>query len=96
MAEGPRTIRQAAAELNVSEFTIRAWVGQRRIAHVRLGRCIRIPAAELRRLRSMTATGPLNGSEAELAPRWWKLSTPSLSPALHQMALPARRTEREP
>ena len=42
----PRTIRQAADELNVSVHTIRAWVISRRIAHVRLGRAIRVPYTE--------------------------------------------------
>ena len=46
----PRTVEQAAAELNLSRATIRAWIAQRRLGHVRLGRAIRIPAAEIRRL----------------------------------------------
>ena len=46
----PRTVDQAALELNVARSTIRAWIGQRRIGHVRLGRSIRIPAAEIARL----------------------------------------------
>lgn len=50
MADSPRTIRQAARELNLSEFTVRSWVGQRKIGHLRLGRSIRIPAEEIRRL----------------------------------------------
>ena len=48
--EQPRTVGQAAAELNLSRGTIRAWVYQRRLGHVRLGRAIRIPVAEIRRL----------------------------------------------
>ncbi len=50
MADSPRTVRQAAKELNLSEFTVRSWVGQRRIAHLRLGRSVRIPAEEIQRL----------------------------------------------
>jgi excisionase family DNA binding protein len=46
----PRTVRQCAFELNVSPFTIRTWLGQRRIGFVRLGRAIRIPVDEIRRL----------------------------------------------
>jgi len=46
----PRTVEQAAEELNVAQSTIRAWIGQRRIGYVRLGRSIRIPAAEINRL----------------------------------------------
>lgn len=48
--EGPRTIRQAAIELGLSPFTLYAWCAQRRVEFVRLGRAIRIPAGEIRRL----------------------------------------------
>ena len=44
------TVKQAATELNVSVHTIRAWLARRRLGYVRLGRAIRIPAAELDRL----------------------------------------------
>ena len=46
----PRTVEQAAEELNLSRATIRAWIGQRRLGHVRLGRAIRIPVEEIRRV----------------------------------------------
>jgi len=46
----PRTVKQAADELNVSVSTIRAWVGQRRIGSLRLGRAVRIPSDEIKRL----------------------------------------------
>ena len=46
----PRTVDQAAAELNLSKATVRAWVAQRRLGHVRLGRAIRIPVSEIRRV----------------------------------------------
>jgi excisionase family DNA binding protein len=46
----PRTVDQAAAQLNLSRATIRAWIAQRRLGHVRLGRAIRIPAKEIRRM----------------------------------------------
>lgn len=46
----PRTISEAATELGLSVHTIRAWVAARRIAHIRLGRAIRIPASEISRL----------------------------------------------
>lgn len=50
-ADGPpRTVEQAATELNLSRATIRAWIAQRRIGHVRLGRAIRIPAHEIQRI----------------------------------------------
>jgi excisionase family DNA binding protein len=46
----PRTIRQAAEELNLSVHTIRLWVHARKIGHIRLGKSIRIPADEIQRL----------------------------------------------
>ena len=46
----PRTIAEAATELGLSVHTIRNWVAARRIAHIRLGRAIRIPASEISRL----------------------------------------------
>src|SRR5437879_3454170 len=49
-AERPRTIAEAAAELGLSVHTIRTWVTARRLAHIRLGRAIRIPAAEIKRI----------------------------------------------
>jgi excisionase family DNA binding protein len=48
--EHPRTVSEAAKELALSVHTVRAWVAARRIAHIRLGRVIRIPASEIRRL----------------------------------------------
>jgi excisionase family DNA binding protein len=43
-------VSEAAEELGLSVHTIRAWVACRRLAHLRLGRAIRIPAAEIRRV----------------------------------------------
>ena len=43
-------VAEAAAELNVSIHTARAWVGQRRLASVRLGRAVRVPRSEVLRL----------------------------------------------
>lgn len=48
--EHPRTVSEAANELALSVHTIRAWIAARRIAHIRLGRAIRIPASEIRRV----------------------------------------------
>ena len=48
--EHPRNVQQTAEELGLSVHTVRAWVAQRRIAHVKLGRAIRIPVSEIRRL----------------------------------------------
>ena len=60
--ERPRTVSQAAEELGLSVHTIRAWVACRRLAHLRLGRAIRIPAAEIRRVIEQ-ATVPAVGEE---------------------------------
>lgn len=49
-AERPRTVAEAADELGLSIYTVRAWIASRRLAHLRLGRAIRIPAEELRRV----------------------------------------------
>jgi excisionase family DNA binding protein len=48
--EMPKTVREAAEELGLSVATIRAWIQQRKICYVRLGRAVRIPASEIRRL----------------------------------------------
>lgn len=48
--EALRTISEASQELGLSVHTVRTWVAARRIAHVRLGRAIRIPASEIRRV----------------------------------------------
>ena len=48
--ERPRTVAEAAEELGLSVHTIRAWIASRRLGHLRLGRAIRIPASEIRRV----------------------------------------------
>jgi excisionase family DNA binding protein len=50
LIEPPYSVAQAARALNLSVACIRAWVLQRRIAYLKLGRSIRIPASEIRRL----------------------------------------------
>jgi excisionase family DNA binding protein len=50
MGQKPLTVREAARALNLSEATIRAWLLHRKIGFVRLGRAIRIPEDEIRRL----------------------------------------------
>ena len=47
---GMQTVGQAAEALGLSVSTLRAWISQRRIGFVRLGRAVRIPAAEIERL----------------------------------------------
>jgi excisionase family DNA binding protein len=46
----PRTVAQAAIEMNVATSTVRAWIAQRRLGHIRLGRSIRVPHDEIRRV----------------------------------------------
>jgi excisionase family DNA binding protein len=48
--EQPRTVAEAAVELGLSVHTVRAWIADRRIGHIRLGRAIRISSAEIRRI----------------------------------------------
>ena len=50
LSDQPLTISQAAVALNLSPHTIRLWVTQRRLGHIRLGRVIRIPGSEVERL----------------------------------------------
>jgi excisionase family DNA binding protein len=46
----PRTVRDCADELNVSPFTIRSWIAQRKLGCLHFGRAVRVPASEIRRL----------------------------------------------
>jgi excisionase family DNA binding protein len=48
--ERPRTVSETAEELGLSVYTVRSWIASRRLAHLRLGRAIRIPAEEIRRV----------------------------------------------
>lgn len=43
-------VAQAAERLGLKEATIRAWLSRRKLAHVKLGRAVRIPEAEVERL----------------------------------------------
>ena len=44
------SVPQAAERLNVTKSCLRRWVLERKIATVKLGRLIRIPASEVERL----------------------------------------------
>ena len=46
----PRSMKQAAAELNVSWYTVKNWVALRKIGHIKLGRAVRIPVSEIQRV----------------------------------------------
>jgi excisionase family DNA binding protein len=48
----PRTVQETADELGLSVHTVRAWIAQRRLAHIRLGRAVRVPQAEIARILS--------------------------------------------
>ncbi len=45
-------VREAAAELSISDKTLWSWIYARRIAVTRVGRCVRIPASEVTRIVS--------------------------------------------
>jgi excisionase family DNA binding protein len=70
-ASRPRTVREAADELGLSVHTVRAWVARRRIAHIRLGRAVRISAAEIERVLSdgTVPRGPARLARASLRSR---------------------------
>ena len=52
MTSRPRTVHETAQELGLSVHTVRAWIAQRRIAHIRLGRAVRVSAEEIERILS--------------------------------------------
>ena len=54
----PVNVTTAAKALGLSAYTIRAWIRQRRIAHIRLGRSVRIPVSEVQRLLRIGLTPP--------------------------------------
>jgi excisionase family DNA binding protein len=43
-------VAEVAARLGVRESTIRLWLAQRKLAHVKLGRCVRVPESEIERV----------------------------------------------
>ena len=45
-----RTIRETAAELGLSPNTVRLWISQGRMPHVRLGKTIRVRQSEIEQL----------------------------------------------
>ena len=44
------TVAQTDTQTSLSQATIRAWIAQRRLTYVRLGRAIRIPASAVAEL----------------------------------------------
>ena len=64
----PKTVEEAAHALGLSIHTVRAWIAQRRIAYLRLGRAIRIPAAEIERILAESIV-PAADADSALAHR---------------------------
>jgi excisionase family DNA binding protein len=48
--EGLVDVRTAATMLGLTESCLRAWIAQRRIGFVRLGRAVRVPVEEVNRI----------------------------------------------
>jgi excisionase family DNA binding protein len=44
------TVAEASRRLGLKEGTIRLWIYQRKLGHVKLGRCVRVPESEIDRL----------------------------------------------
>ena len=44
------SVKEAAGLLGLAEVTIRVWLAQRRLEHVRMGRAVRIPVGEITRI----------------------------------------------
>jgi excisionase family DNA binding protein len=63
-----RTVKEAAERLNLSPATIRAWMSQRRLGFVRLGRSVRVPDAEIERVLEDGYRPPEQLEEASPAP----------------------------
>lgn len=93
----PRTVDQAAVELNVSKSTIRAWIAQGRIGFIRLGRAVRVPANEIRRVLEEGWVPPVSCDVERLAhERRVRLNgQPGISgaPACSRGVVEARRRE---
>ena len=60
------TVKEAAEAWGLSVACVRAWIANRRITFVRLGRAIRIPAAEIQRV---VEAGTVPARRAANAPR---------------------------
>lgn len=54
---------EVAALFRVSVRTVRRWISEKRIEHIRLGQSIRIPAGELERI----ARGGLEGQKPSIS-----------------------------
>ena len=65
------TVKEAATRLGLSVACIRAWIARRRIVIVRLGRAVRVPEDEIRRLiaEGTVPAGPTRTAQTRQAPR---------------------------
>jgi excisionase family DNA binding protein len=61
--EAAKTVNQTAEELGLSPATLRAWIRERRIGFIRLGRAVRIPASEIRRLIERGTVPAIRGEQ---------------------------------
>ena len=55
-------VREAAARLGVSVFTLRAWLRQRRLPHVKLGRRVLVSEDAIRRFVEMNTVPAREGA----------------------------------
>ena len=55
------TVREAAKRLGLQESTIRKWILQRRVGVVRLGRSVRLRAADLDKMLAEAYRPPVTG-----------------------------------
>ena len=46
----PLNVKETARALGLSPYTVRSWIAQRRLGHVRLGRSVRVPMSEVTRI----------------------------------------------
>ncbi len=53
------TVREAARKLGLQEATIRKWIYQRRLGVVRLGRAVRLRAADLEKILADSYQPPI-------------------------------------
>lgn len=44
------TVAEVAKHLGLKEATVRLWISQRKIAHIKLGRAVRVPQQEVERI----------------------------------------------
>lgn len=61
-------LRQVTRLLNVSERTVRLWVKEGRIPHMRVGRTLLFPVAELQRWLTTQAVGQTPDASSGLVP----------------------------